>query len=142
MFTGILSGIAAKFGGEIVNSMFGSIERTLQAYFNKDVSKEQALADLQKALIGAFRDLEVASADAIKATFATFVDGLKSSRVVQAVWAIVVLAELAVLVAYQVSLVPAVAGIEYAYALVGGLCGLGPIVVQRKLPDLKKLVGK
>jgi len=140
MFTGILGGIAAKFGGEIVSSIFGTAERSLQAYFNKEISKEQLMVQLQTALAQAFVELERAQADALKSMFASFMGALVQSKVVQYVWATVVLVELTVMVLYQTSMVPAVRNIEWTLILIGGLCGIGPLVVPSKVADLKSIL--
>jgi hypothetical protein len=48
----------------------------------------------------------------------------------QPVWASVVLSQTGVLCAYQLGFVPPAQGIEWAYALLAGLCGLGPVVLR------------
>jgi hypothetical protein len=52
------------------------------------------------------------------------------SRLVRWVWAMVVLSQLGVLIAHQTGVIAASTSIEWAYLLIGGLCGLGPLILR------------
>lgn len=149
----MLSGLLASFLPSIVGKFFESGERIWTQYIQKEITKEQLLTELQKALLAAVVEVERAHADAIKATFASFMGTVASTPIVARAYVTVLLAQCGVLVWVQVG-VPflswmtgadypsAGTTIDWAYALVAGLCGLGPLVMKTTPADLKKLIGK
>lgn len=111
------------------------------AYEKKQISLAELQARVQQALMECFSDVMKAQSDALAKTFATFGDVMKNSRLVRVVWATIVLSQLGVLIWHQ-ALIPfltwkyggvypsAGVTIEWAYLLITGLCGLGPVVLN------------
>ncbi|MFL9829068.1 hypothetical protein, partial [Rhodoplanes sp. SY1] len=94
-----------------------------------------------QALLATFRAVEVEAYQTLAKTYATMMDAATKSPLVRAVWAAVTLSQLAVLLWHQVG-IPAlvyVTGerypssgttVDWAYALVFGCLGLGPMVMR------------
>jgi len=122
--------------------LIGKLSDAFVAYEKKQISMAELEAKVREALMQCFSDVMKSQFDALAKTFATFGDVMKNSRMVRVVWSIVVLSQLFVLLMAQVG-VPAVvylfggnwpsagATIDWAYLLVAGLCGLGPVVLNR-----------
>ncbi|MGJ5032259.1 hypothetical protein ACQR1I_35855 [Bradyrhizobium sp. HKCCYLS2038] len=111
------------------------------AYEKKQITLAELNARVSQALMECFTEVMKTQSDALAKTFATFGDVMKNSRLVRAVWATVVLSQVCVLVFQQVG-APAIvyfgggvwpsagATIDWAYLLIVGLCGLGPVVLN------------
>jgi hypothetical protein len=111
------------------------------AYEKKQISLAELQAKIAQALMECFTEVMKTQSDALAKTFATFGQAMLNSRLVRIVWATVVLSQLAVLVWQQVGVPamvfifarpwpPAGATIEWAYLLISGLCGLGPVILN------------
>lgn len=137
----------------LVPILTGSLADAFKAYEQKEISIAELNARVQEALIKAFAEVQKSQYAALAQTFASFMDGAKNSKLMRVVWAIVVLSQLGVLLWAQVgapAFIRAFGGewpsagatIDWAYLLVVGLCGLGPVVLNRgpgkvDLSDLK-----
>jgi hypothetical protein len=158
----MLTGILSMFGGQIVEKIFGSVTDLAGKYINKQISEAQFKAELQQVMVGAFRDIEVAHADALAKTYASFMGAVEKSTLMQAVWAAAAISQIIVLVWHQMG-IPALcyfvgnnacypssgATVNWAYLLLAGLMGMGPVVLRDgpggpgAIADkLKSLVGK
>jgi hypothetical protein len=137
--------------------LIGKLADAFSAYEKKQISLAELNAKMAQALMECFNEVMKSQSDALAKTFATFGDAMKNSKLVRWVWAIIVLSQTAVLVFQQVG-VPAIvyfggghwpsagATIDWAYLLIVGLCGLGPVVLNAgpgkvNLDGLKKTVG-
>lgn len=138
MFSAILSAL----GGQFISAFFNAAQADIQAYFNKQISLEELHTRLVSHALDTARDIEVSHADTLAKTYASFMDAVKTSRIMQQTWAMVVLSQTFVLLWYQ-WFVPvmvtahlvdrfASAGmtVEWAYLLLGGLMGMGPMVLR------------
>lgn len=137
----------------VLDKTFGTFERLFAQHQQNKITREQLLNDMGKALIDGVVEVEKSMADAVKATFASFMGVVQTTPLVARTYAAVVLSQLAVIIFHQVG-VPTIAfysghdwpsagaTIDWAYFLVGGLCGLGPLLMKTTPADLKKLVGK
>src|SRR5262245_45542658 len=121
--------------------LIGKLADAFAAYEKKQISLAELNAKVSQALMECFSEVMKSQSDALAKTFATFGDVMKNSRLVRIVWATIVLSQLGVLVWVQVG-IPAVlyfhggtwpsagATIDWAYLLIVGLCGLGPVVLN------------
>lgn len=127
----ILTKLGSMFGGNIVDALLSNFTTLFKAYFDKQITEAQLREKLTEALITSFADVEKAHADSLTKTFASFMDAVTKSKLMQATWAAVALSQLAVIIWFQIG-VPALMffvypGFEYpssgttadwAYALV------------------------
>lgn len=139
----MLSTLASMFGGEIINQLFGTFGDIVKRYQDRQISEVEAKQAMVVAMVAAFRDVEVAHADAITKTYASFMGAVEKSRLMQIGWAVALFSQIFVLVWYQ-WLVPllcyfehnkscypsAGSTIDWAYFLIGGLVGLAPAVLR------------
>lgn len=121
--------------------LIGKLADAFTAYEKKQISLAELNARVSQALMECFSEVMRSQSDALAKTFASFGEVMKNSRLVRMVWAIVVLSQVCVLVFQQVG-VPAIvyfgggtwpsagATIDWAYLLIVGLCGLGPVVLN------------
>ena len=138
----MLSAIASALGGQIVDSLLGKITGVFDSYFKKEISVEELRTRVRQALLDTFAEVEKAHADALAKTYASFMQTLAQSRLMQVVWSAVVISQLFVLTWYQF-VVPALvtwgwvnryasAGttVEWAYLVIVACLGMGPVVLR------------
>ena len=144
----MLSMIASMFGGQIIEKIFGTIGDVISKFQQKQITEIEAKQAIQTALITAMRDVEVAHADLIAKTYSTFMGVVEKDQLVATVWAIASISQLAVLLWHQIGIPMMVYGyhqwwddptfkypssgttVEWAYALLGGLLGLGALALR------------
>lgn len=139
---GFLTALGGPIISAITGSLFGSVENVFKSYFAKEISKEEALAHTQQALVNAFKEVEVAYAQSLSSTFASFMGAVKESKVLQYGWLTVVLSQVFVLFVHQI-IVPFVAmmqwmpgpwksgaTVEFAYLLLSVCMGAGAIALK------------
>lgn len=137
-----LSGIFAALSGPILDRLLKPLTDIFQAYFNRQITEAQLREQLAAAMIAGLRDIEVSHADALAKTYASFMDTLKTSRMMQAVWSTVTLSQLIVLVWHQMG-IPAIVAlgivtkypssgttVEWSYLLLAFMVGAGPVVLR------------
>lgn len=157
----MFSAVLGWLSGPIIGAIFKPITEIAQAYINKEISEVEAKARMVQSLTQGVAQVEVAHADAIKSTYGSFMDAAKSSAMMKAVWSTVVITQLFVLLWHQVG-IPAVvfftdldypssgSTVEWAYALIGALMGLGPMVFRTGpgasgggwIDTIKNMIGK
>lgn len=155
MFSAIFSAI----GGKFVDSLLGKVTGVFEKYFQKQVSMEELRTQLLQAVLETVAEIEKSHADALAKTYASFMQAMAQSRLMQAVWGSVVLSQLFVLVWHQmgIPLLVYITGekfpssgttVEWAYLLLAGCLGMGPVVL-RNGPGagdiawrIKSLIGK
>lgn len=147
MFTSILTALGMPF----INKFFDTFSSIFIAYNNKQISKEEAIDKLFTAMLQASRDVEVAHADALTKTVASFYDVMKTSKILQYGWLITLLSQVFVLSWAQWA-VPYIIWtyggtypsngdlVQWAYLLIAFLVGGGPIIL-RAGPGKGNLVG-
>lgn len=138
--------------------LIGKLADAFSAYEKKQITLAELQAHVSQALMECFAEVMKSQSDALAKTFATFGDVMKNSKLVRIVWATVVLSQLCVLLFLQVGISAVVycfggawpsAGAtgDWAYLLIAGLCGLGPVVLNGgpgkvNVDSLKATVGK
>jgi hypothetical protein len=137
--------LAALFTGPIVKAIAGSLFDTaaniFKAYQAREISREQALADLSKALVAAFAEVEKAHAEALAKTYESFQQTLRGSPELIRMFKVVIYSQTFVLFWSQWVVPMALwlgydgawrAGTtaEWAYLLIGGLCGAAPMLLR------------
>jgi hypothetical protein len=115
---------------QLLNALLDHGTDAYKQYVQGQISKDQLLAHWREIMLNTIGDVEKTHSEALAKTFASFMGALAQSRFMQAVWAIVVLVELGVLASQQIGLIETRPSIEWAYVLIGGLCGLGPLVLR------------
>jgi len=125
----------------ITGNLFDKVADTFQAYFNKQISREEAQAKVSLALASAFAEVEKSHADSIARTFASFMDAAKTSLLLRIGWFLVVTTQLSVLIWHQVGIpayVHIVGGsypssgttVEWAYLLLAACLGMGAVLLR------------
>jgi hypothetical protein len=155
----MLAAIFSQVGMGMINAVLGQFLEAFKAYENKQISVEQLKDQLYGIMVNAARDVEVAQADALTKTYASFMGAMVQSKILQWVWATAVISQLFVLFWSQF-LVPLLfsfglltswkAGTtaDWAYLLVGALLGMGPMVLRAGpaggsfTDKMKAMVGK
>lgn len=141
----MLSTILSWLGAPIIGAIFKPFTDIAQSYINKEISETEAKARMVQSLSAGVAQVEVAHADAIKSTYASFMDTAKSSVLMRSVWATVIMTQLFVLLWHQMGIPVMVyffdkpypssgSTVEWAYALIGALMGLGPMVFRGQTP--------
>jgi hypothetical protein len=137
----MLSSILSWLGAPIIEAIFGPIVKIAQAYIAKEVSEVEAKEKMVVALQGGVTQVEVSHSETLAKTYASFMDAMKSNVLMQTMWVTVITTQLFVLVWHQLG-IPAVtfftgaaypssgSTVEWAYALIGALMGLGPMVLR------------
>lgn len=155
----MLAALFSTIGMPLINGILDKALDAFRAYENKQISVEQLKDQLLAAMTSAIRDIEVAHADALAKTYASFMDAMKTSVLMQRIWASVVVSQLFVLLWAQLGvpllfafgLLPswkAGTTAEWAYLLVGACLGMGPMVLRSGpgagdlTSRLKAMVGK
>jgi hypothetical protein len=155
----MLSKIFASIGGEIVDRLLGRITGVFESYFKKQVSMEELRSQVLQSMLDTFAEVEKSHADALAKTFESFQQTLRTSPELRRMYAAVVYSQLFVLFWSQ-WVVPmahwlgytgawkAGTSAEWAYLLIGGLCGAAPMLLRGgpgagSLKDqLKSLIAK
>lgn len=155
-----LSMIAGSVVGPLVDKLIAPLTDIFKAYINKQITVEQLREQMVAALLGAFQAVEVSHSDTLGKTYASFMQAATQSRLMQWVWGSTVISQVLVLIWHQVG-IPALCffegvkacypssgtTVEWAYLLVAGLMGLGPVVLRAgpAAPNVsawKALIGK
>lgn len=142
LIAGILGSL---FTGPVLKTLAGSIlDRAapiIQAYATKQISRDEALAKLSATLVECVRDIQVAHAEALTKTFDSFQQTVRSTPEIARMVKTVVYSQTFVLVWNQFVIPTAYwlgyrgewkpgTSAEWAYLLIGGLCGMAPMLLQ------------
>lgn len=141
--------IADLVMGPILDRLLSTGLDAYKAHLNKEISKEELSVRLKTEVLGAFKEVAKSDNEAVTKTFAAFMDALKTSKVVQAVWAYWVVSQVTFLIwlEFGVPLYTHISGHSYpgvgaldqwAYAGVLACLGVGPLVLKstKKPPTL------
>ena len=137
----MLSAIFSSVGMSIVNAFLGKALEAFTAYNNKQISMEELRSRVSIAMLESFKEVEAAHAEALAKTYASFMDAMKTSKLMQIMWAWTVGTQLFILVwsqffvplLFAYSLLPnwkAGTTGEWAYLLLGACLGMGPMVLR------------
>jgi len=140
MIAGIISSIATGLAGPLINK----VGDAFIAYQNKEISKAELQAKVEQALIASASEVERSGDDAVTKTFESLQQTMRVSPGLTRAYMTVLYSQLFVLVWHQFG-IPfylhfiADAGTRYpssgsttewAYLLVGALCGAAPILLR------------
>lgn len=137
----MFSAIISSLGGVFINKFFDGALQAFTAYQNKQISVEELKDKLYGLMVNAARDIEVSHAETLAKTYASFMEALKVTPILQRMWAWTVGTQLFILCwsqffvpllfAYQI-LPNWKAGTtgEWAYLLLGACLGMGPLVLR------------
>jgi hypothetical protein len=137
----MFSAIISSLGGVFINKFIDGALQAFTAYQNKQISVEELKDRLLGLMVNAARDIEVSHADALAKTYASFMDAMKQSILMQTMWACTVGSQLFVLVWHQLA-IPFIAfafavhypssgeTVNWAYLLLGACLGMGPLVLR------------
>lgn len=126
----------------ISGSLLKEFRQIAEAYFNKEISKEEFESQTKIAATNAARDIEVAWSEAATKIAESMQSTVRSSKVIQRAYVVVMFLQLFVLVWYQflagafeiatgvVWPAPS-ASIEWAYLLIASMIGVGPLVFRK-----------
>src|SRR3979411_631500 len=108
--------LAALFTPAVLSSfvdmLVGRAADAFKAYINKEISMEELKSRVRIAMLRTISDVATAQAEALAKTFDSFMKAIVQSKLMQVVWAIVVLSQLAVLVSQQTGLIGSQPSIE------------------------------
>lgn len=156
----MLAAIASALGGSLIDALLGNVRGIFEAYFKKEITEKEMRFKLQEALLKTFAEVEVAHADALAKTYSAFMKAASTNLLMQIMWAVALGTQIFVLFWYQwvvpfivfmewASRYPSAGStVEWAYALIAGLLGMGPVVLRNgpgagNMTDrLKAMVGK
>jgi hypothetical protein len=137
----MLTAIFSSVGGSIVNAFLGKAMEAFTAYNNKQISMEELRSRVSIAMLDAFKEVEKSHAEALAKTYASFMDALKVSPLLQRMWAWTVGTQLFILfwsqffvpLLFAYGILPnwkAGTTGEWAYLLLGACLGMGPLVLR------------
>lgn len=144
----MISSLLSMFGGQIVDKLFGTVAGIIERYQQKQLSEVEAKRAILTALVGAVKEVEVTYAQELSKTYASMMDAVKTTPMVAYVWATVTISQLLVILWAQVGIPfmtyayhewwgyssfrypSAGATIDWAYALLAGLVGLGTLALK------------
>jgi hypothetical protein len=137
----MFSAIISSLGGVFINKFFDGALQAFTAYQNKQISVEELKDRLLGLMVNAARDIEVSHADTLAKTYASFMDALKVTPILQRMWAWTVGTQLFILVwsqffvplLFAYSILPnwkAGTTGDWAYLLLGACLGMGPLVLR------------
>ena len=145
----------------IIDSFLGNALDAFKAYQNKQISLEELNVRLRQSLLTAFSEVEKSHAEALAKTYASFMQAVTQSKILQVMWALVVGSQLFVLVWHQIGIPFIVfmgwtakyplsgSTVEWAYLLLAACLGMGPVVLRSgpassggMIDKLKSAIGK
>ena len=100
----MLSTLVGMLGGQIVDKLFGTFKDIFMKYQDKQITEIEARQLILQALLNSVKEVEVAHAELIAKTFATFMGVVEKNRMVAIVWAMAAVSQLAVLLWHQVGI--------------------------------------
>jgi hypothetical protein len=153
--------IGSLIGGvitSVANNAIGKVADAFSAYQNKQISIAELEAKVRQAQLDAFTNIQKSGDEAIVKTYESFMGAVKGSKTLQIMYATALGSQIFVLFWSQ-WVVPmahwlgytgawkAGTSAEWAYLLVGALCGLGPMVLRSgpgagNIADQIKALGK
>lgn len=156
----MLAAIFSQVGMSMINAILGQALEAFKAYENKQISVEQLKDQLYGIMISAAKDVEIAHADALTKTYASFMGAIVQSKLMQYVWGFVTISQATMLLWFQFG-IPFIVAMgwvthwpssgdtaAWAYALVGACLGMGPLVLRTGpgagsvASSLKAMIGK
>lgn len=148
----------ASLAASLATALIPKVLDAFVSYNNKQISLAELQTRLSQSLLDCFAEVNKAQADALAKTYASFMGAVQTSRLMQAVWASVVVSQLLVLLWHQIG-IPALVyfaaarypssgtTVDWAYLLLAFCLGAGPVVLNSgpgriNAGALKTLIGK
>jgi hypothetical protein len=144
----MLTALAGALGSAVVKQLAGTlidkVSGAFAAHQQRQMTRDQLAAELQKALVEAFAEVEKQHADALARTYESFMGTVRQSPEIARMFKVVIYSQTFVLVWHQ-WFIPfylhfiAAGGTRYlssgttaewAYLLIGGLCGAAPMLLR------------
>lgn len=137
----MLSAIFSAVGGKFVDSLLGRLMQPFEMYFKKQISMEELRAQVLQSVLTTVTEVEKAHADSLSKTYESFQQTLRSSPEMVRMFKVVIYSQTFVLFWSQ-WVVPmahwlgytgawrAGTTAEWAYLLIGGLCGAAPMLLR------------
>lgn len=138
----MLSAIFSQIGMSVINAVLDKFLEAFKAYQQKQISIEQLKDQLYGIMVNAIRDIEVAQADALAKTYASFMGALVQSKILQRTWAFVTITQAVMILWFQFG-IPFIIAIglvtkwpssgstaDWAYLVVVACLGMGPVVLR------------
>lgn len=138
----MLAAIFSQVGMSMINAILGQALEAFKAYENKQISVEQLKDQLYGIMVNAAKDVEVAHADTLAKTYASFMGAMVQSKLMQNVWGFVTISQATMLLWFQIG-IPFIVAMGWvtrwpssgdtagwSYALVGACLGMGPLVLR------------
>lgn len=135
--------IIAKVGGAFIDRIFGGLMEIGKAWINKEITDAQAREKILSLMVNGSRDVEVAHSHDLADTYRTFWGAADNdkSNLMKRMWAFALGSQIFVLfwsqwvvpLLFAFGMLPnwkAGTSAEWAYLLVGGLLGMGPMVLR------------
>lgn len=135
---GVLKAVASF----VLPTLLPSLAGIARDFRDGKISEKELDVRLEEAALDSFARVEESHGKALAETFGAFMDAASKTPMMARVWAAVTLSQLAVLLWHQVG-IPAIVAmgfvdkyppsgstVEWAYLLVGGAIGLGPLVLK------------
>lgn len=154
----MLTGILTSIGGAFIGHFFDAAKDIFHDYQQGKITAEECKTRLLTSLLESAKAIEVSHSDTLAKTYASFMDTMKTSRLMQIMWAWTVGTQLFILVWSQffVPLLFAYALLpnwkagttgEWAYLLLGACLGMGPLVLRNgpgalDMGKLKAMISK
>lgn len=154
----MIGGIIGSIVSSVANNAIAEVGKAFQAYQQKQISVAELEAKVKLAQTDAFTEIQKSGDEAIARTYASFMGAVGQSKTLQIMFCIALGSQIFVLFWSQ-WVVPmahwlgyagawrAGTSAEWAYLLVGALCGLGPMVLRSgpgagNIADQIKSIGK
>jgi phage/plasmid primase-like uncharacterized protein len=144
----MLTALAGALGGAVVKQLAGTlidkVSGAFAAHQQRQMTRDQLAADLQKALVETFAEVEKSHGDALARTYESFMGTVRASREIARMFKVVIYSQTFVLVWHQwfipfylhfiaadgMRYPSSGATAEWAYLLIGGLCGAAPMLLR------------
>jgi hypothetical protein len=144
----MLTALAGALGSAVVKQLAGTlidkVSGAFAAHQQRQMTRDQLAAELQKALVEAFAEVEKQHTDALARTYESFMGTVRASPEIARMFKVVIYSQTFVLVWHQWFIpfylhfmaAPGArypssgATAEWAYLLIGGLCGAAPLLLR------------
>src|ERR1044071_3811418 len=83
----MLEMILSKVGMDILDRILGKGLEAFKAYENKQISMEELKAKMLADMLSSAKEIEIAHADTLAKTYESFMSALKTSHLLQVMWA-------------------------------------------------------
>ena len=137
----MLSAILSSLGGALLDKFFGAARDIFHDYTQGKISEAECRTRLLSSLLDSAKAVEVSHSETLAKTYASFMDAMKTSPLMQRMWALTVGSQLFILfwsqfcvpLLFAYGMLPnwkAGTSAEWAYLLIVACLGMGPVVLR------------